>query len=629
LVEGTPFGRYRLIELLGRGGMGEVWRAYDSAIDRVVALKMLLPHFAQDPAYEKRFRREARAAARLDDPHVVPIHDVGEIDGRLYVTMRLIDGVDLQTLLDAGPLEADRAVSIIEQVASALNNAHQSGLVHRDVKPSNILLGHNDFAYLIDFGIARAADDTGLTSEGAAIGTWAYMAPERFSTGESEPSGDIYALACVLYQCLTGEPPFPGSALEQIAVGHMVTPPPKPSESRDTVPEALDDVVSTGLAKQPTDRYPSSVAMAAAARQAITDPSIARKVAPTDPTLAKPQPASSAVLATSATQSEAPEVSTAPTTPVQVPLWRRRPGILVVAFVAVALLVAGGVFAGIRLTNKNPAASAPTPAVPPLAGTYTADYGAPTNMNGKPMPGQISTSASWAVRSSCGAAGCVATASRVSGGGMAVTKLDFDQIDGRWVAVGLGSEQCRNVSVEVWNVITLQPHPDGSLTGEYSALSSNGCSAQGTVTFSRTGNVDASSAPDPATLSPRVASPAETLHGRYHLTRTYMNGQGQDQFDYAVTTDCLRTGDRCMSFFHSPSDSRPLVFGNGKWLYDMQIDAQCPAGGPTHLTSTAEYPLPQPPQNPISVLTGHGHQEQTGSCAVVEDIEDTFTRTGD
>jgi len=271
-VEGTPFGRYQLIELLARGGMGEVWRAHDTTIDRIVALKMLLPHYAKDPDFEKRFRREARAAARLDDPHVVPIYDVGEIDGRLYVTMRLIDGVDLQTLLDSGPLEARRAVHIVEQIASALHSAHQAGLVHRDVKPSNILLTHNDFAYLIDFGIARGATDTALTSANTTIGTWAYMAPERFSTGESEPSADVYALACVLYQCLTGQPPYPGDTLEQVAVGHMVAPPPHPSEERDTIPTAMDHVIETGLAKQPTDRYPTAIEMAAAARHAITTP---------------------------------------------------------------------------------------------------------------------------------------------------------------------------------------------------------------------------------------------------------------------------------------------------------------------------------------------------------------------
>jgi serine/threonine protein kinase len=196
-VEGTPFGRYQLIELLGRGGMGEVWRAYDTAIDRVVALKMLLPHYAQDPIFEQRFRREARMAARLDDPHVVPIHDVGEIDGRLYVTMRLIAGHELQTLLDDGPLDANRAVNVIEQIASALHSAHQVGLVHRDVKPSNILLTHNDFAYLIDFGIARTADETGLTSANSTIGTWAYMAPNASAPGTSNPAPTFMPLpAC-------------------------------------------------------------------------------------------------------------------------------------------------------------------------------------------------------------------------------------------------------------------------------------------------------------------------------------------------------------------------------------------------------------------------------------------------
>jgi serine/threonine protein kinase len=213
-MEGTPFGRYRLIELLGRGGMGEVWRTYDSAIDRVVALKMLLPHLSEDPDFEKRFRREARAAARLDNPHVVPIYDVGEIDGRLYVTMRLITGTDLQTLLDAGPLDAHRAVAIIEQIASALHNAHRTGLVHRDVKPSNILLDENDFAYLIDFGIARRAEETGVTATGATIGTWAYMAPERFNSDEIHPSSEIYALACST-NALPANNPSPATPLNK------------------------------------------------------------------------------------------------------------------------------------------------------------------------------------------------------------------------------------------------------------------------------------------------------------------------------------------------------------------------------------------------------------------------------
>jgi serine/threonine protein kinase len=158
-VNGTPFGRYRLIDLLGRGGMGEVWRAFDPSMDRVVALKLLPANFADDPVFQERFRREAKAAAGLDEPHVVPIYEFGEIEGRLYVTMRLIKGRDLQTVLAEGPLAPERAVRIIEQVAQALHAAHKIGLVHRDIKPSNILLDDNDFAYLIDFGIARRGAD--------------------------------------------------------------------------------------------------------------------------------------------------------------------------------------------------------------------------------------------------------------------------------------------------------------------------------------------------------------------------------------------------------------------------------------------------------------------------------------
>ncbi|WP_231964577.1 serine/threonine-protein kinase [Mycobacterium sp. E2699] len=269
MIEGTPFGRYRLLELLGRGGMGEVWRAHDTVIDRTVAIKTLLPHFAEDRTFEQRFRREARAAARLDEPHVVPIYDVGEIDGRLYVAMRLIKGQDLQTLLDRGPLEPGRSVGIVEQVASALDAAHQAGLVHRDIKPSNILVTDDDFAYLIDFGIARAAGETGITSTGATIGTWSYMAPERFSSGEIEPSSDIYALACVLYQSLTGRLPFPGTTLEQIAMAHMTAPPPKPSAQRPGISTAMDDVIAAGLAKGPRDRYPTPKDLAHAARAAL------------------------------------------------------------------------------------------------------------------------------------------------------------------------------------------------------------------------------------------------------------------------------------------------------------------------------------------------------------------------
>lgn len=262
-----------MVELLGRGGMGEVWRAHDTAANnRVVAIKLLPSHLAADETFVRRFRREADAAARLTNPHIVPIHNYGEIDGRLYVDMRLIDGRDLQHVLAAGPLEPGRAVRIIEQVAKALHAAHKIGLVHRDVKPSNILVDEDDFAYLIDFGIARATDETGLTSTGSVIGTWHYMAPERLGAHKADARSDIYALACVLFECLTGERPFPGDSVESQVAGHLTAPPPQPSANHPDLPAELDAVIRDGMAKDPDDRFQSTVELARAAREAITVP---------------------------------------------------------------------------------------------------------------------------------------------------------------------------------------------------------------------------------------------------------------------------------------------------------------------------------------------------------------------
>ena len=269
-MEGTPFGRYRFIELLGRGGMGEVWRAYDTETQRVVAVKVLTSNLANDPTFEQRFRREALAAAGLNDPHVVPIHHFGEIEGRLYVDMRLVVGRDLQDIINDGALEPERAVNIIEQIASALRSAHRIGLVHRDVKPSNILVTEDDFAYLIDFGIARAAGDSHMTGTGNVIGTWAYMAPERVTTGQTDPRGDTYALGCVLHECLTGSQPFPGTSLEQQIGGHLSLPPPRPSTIRRGIPEELDNVIATAMAKNPDQRYSTVTDLATAARDAVT-----------------------------------------------------------------------------------------------------------------------------------------------------------------------------------------------------------------------------------------------------------------------------------------------------------------------------------------------------------------------
>jgi ABC-type amino acid transport substrate-binding protein/predicted Ser/Thr protein kinase len=272
-VGATPFGHYQLQELIGRGGMGEVYRAYDTRTDRIVALKVLPPHLADDTTFQQRFRRESQAAARLNEPHVVPIHGFGEIDGRLYLDMRLIEGRNLGTILKESdkPLGAAFAVNVAEQVASALDAAHEAGLIHRDVKPSNILITEREFVYLIDFGLARTAGDVALTTAGSTLGTMAYMAPERFDGGLVDPRSDIYALTCVLYECLTGSRPYPADSLEQQIAGHTVSPPPRPSAT-DPKLAAFDDVIAKGMAKKPEKRYQTAGELAAAARRAMNAP---------------------------------------------------------------------------------------------------------------------------------------------------------------------------------------------------------------------------------------------------------------------------------------------------------------------------------------------------------------------
>nr|BFE52101.1 hypothetical protein GCM10017745_55280 [Saccharothrix mutabilis subsp. capreolus] len=218
------FGPYRVGELLGRGGMGEVHRAHDTAHDRVVALKRLAPVHDDDADFRARFRRESRIAARLREPHVIPIHAFGEIDGRLYLDMRLVEGRDLAEVLAAeGPLDPARAVRLVGQVAGALDAAHADGLVHRDVKPSNVLVTPEDFVYLVDFGIARSVLPSGsdLTASGAVLGTLDYMAPERFGDGPVDGRVDVYALACVLYACVTGVRPFEADSAAALIWAHM------------------------------------------------------------------------------------------------------------------------------------------------------------------------------------------------------------------------------------------------------------------------------------------------------------------------------------------------------------------------------------------------------------------------
>ncbi|WP_156661065.1 serine/threonine-protein kinase PknD, partial [Mycobacterium sp. 852002-51163_SCH5372311] len=302
------------------------------------------------------------AAARLNSPHVIPIHHYGEIDGRLYVDMRLIEGRDLQTVLADGPLEPARAVRIIEQVGKALHAAHEVGLLHRDIKPSNILLDRDDFAYLIDFGIARALDETRMTKSGHMIGTFQYIAPERLDNRTEDARADIYSLACVLYECLTGHPPFDGDTMARLVAAHLSAPPPRPSITRPDVPTPVDEVIATGMAKDPDQRYATTVELADAARDAITVPIARPAVNPTR--VRSTEPASHPVTALPATVRAEPPVPAgsavpqqpAPPVPTTAGRMSRRTTLTLIGGGAVAAIAAA---VGIPTLTKNRPSQSP------------------------------------------------------------------------------------------------------------------------------------------------------------------------------------------------------------------------------------------------------------------------------
>ncbi len=375
------FGPYRLEEEIGRGGMGVVYRAYDTRRDRQVALKRLPRDLSADATFQARFRRESRLAARLNEPHIIPIHDFGEIDGVLYLDMRLVDGTDLSSLIRAGSLTPALAVEIVGQVASALTSAHEAGLVHRDVKPSNVLISSRPgergydaddvFAYLVDFGIARGRPGTegsALTVNTETVGTLAYMAPERISGGSGDHRSDIYSLACLLFECLTGRTPFAGEPF-QVMYAHVHTAPPAPSNARPELPAGIDAVIVRGMAKNPDERYPSARQFAAAARSALATRPVPpappaapmvppRPMAPPAPPPPPPPPPLSP-LSPPNWSSGAPPHPSGPlprppgpsTGPVRRPRSRRT---LIAVVIAVVLVLTGGIAVAVALAGGDP-----------------------------------------------------------------------------------------------------------------------------------------------------------------------------------------------------------------------------------------------------------------------------------
>src|SRR5919204_496655 len=272
---GTELAGYRIERVLGHGGMSVVYLAHDPRLKRKVALKVLAPELAEDESFRVRFLRESQLAASLDHPNVVPVYEAGEVDGLLYIAMRYVVGTDLKALLRAeGALAPERALVLVGQVASALDAAHERGLVHRDVKPSNVLLTGRpgqEHCYLADFGLSTSASDRSVADARQIVGTIDYVAPEQIRGAEVDGRADVYSLACLLYECLVGEVPFRRASDVAVIYAHLEEPAPKASERAPTLSTAVDAVLERGTAKLPDERWQTSAALVEAARAALGD----------------------------------------------------------------------------------------------------------------------------------------------------------------------------------------------------------------------------------------------------------------------------------------------------------------------------------------------------------------------
>jgi serine/threonine protein kinase len=418
---GAQIASYQLEEEIGRGGMAVVYRARDVRLGRWVALKVLAPAYVQDEAFRQRFIRESRTAAAVEHPNIIPIFDAGEAGGVLYIAMRYVAGQDVHSLLhSAGRLPLARALGIVGQVASALDAAHACGLVHRDVKPANMLLGgmadtgRADHVYLSDFGISKQLNATSsLTLTGQVLGTLNYLAPEQIEGRQVDGRADAYALACTAFELLAGSPPFRRDENMAVMWAQLNAPPPRLTSLWADLPPAVDQVMARALAKSPAERYPSCLAFSAALQQACAPvlegtarpagsppppgppPRPARPAAPTaaDP---PPSPAPPPATAPAAPAAEPPRPATTPmpvlhpSRPAGTPAPRRKKrGLAAVLAVVAVLAVGGGAYAALHNSafhggppaaagSKGP--SAPPSGVTPVAvtpvGTVQAYYAA-------------------------------------------------------------------------------------------------------------------------------------------------------------------------------------------------------------------------------------------------------------
>jgi serine/threonine protein kinase len=358
---GAELAGYRIEALIGRGSAGVVYRATQLRLHRPAAVKLLDPSLAADAEYRGRFEREARVAAALEHPHIVPIYDADYAEGVLYLAMRYIDGPNLATVIhDDGPIDLHRACELLTGVAEALDSAHHAGLVHRDVKPANVLLDTpnqptgRQRAYLCDFGIARHAGSgsTLTTATGQFLGTLQYAAPEQIQGQPVDGRTDQYALACVVYHCLTGRVPYPADEPAAVMFAHISADPPRASTHNPTLPPAVDDIIARALAKQPTDRFPSCGTFLHA---------LATAPDTTSPVLPRPSPAAPPTVIRPPDEPPTEQHSATPSSRARQP----RRALLLVGLPLLSLLVLAAVLLALPAQGTNP--PPPTPqAAPPI-----------------------------------------------------------------------------------------------------------------------------------------------------------------------------------------------------------------------------------------------------------------------
>jgi hypothetical protein len=369
LQPGTVVAGYRIESVIGRGATGVVYRAVQERLGRTVALKVLSPALLEEEGYEARFLRESQLAASLDHPNVLQVYDAGDADGVPYIAMRHVGGGDLRALLRReGTLSPERTAGIVSQVAGALDAAHEAGLIHRDVKPANVMVGDGDRVYLGDFGVAKPSGQTEITRTGAFLGTVDYCPPEQINGEALDRRADVYALGCLTFHCLTGQPPFPRETEVAVIMAHLSEPVPAVTTLRPDLPSSLDGVIATATAKNREVRYATAGALAAALERAVDQPDAGGETAPIwdadEPTAAATEPLPEPATAIAERRQVGPPAPP-PRDTVRLPGGGRRRRVWLIAGAAAGLLALAGAGAAVLTLGGDDGGKAADTAPPP------------------------------------------------------------------------------------------------------------------------------------------------------------------------------------------------------------------------------------------------------------------------